>query len=173
MTLYDNINLRGTIIMHNKISKIRNNMRKFDIDALLSIDMVNCYYISGFLLDKMSILITYTNVYIFVRSNRIIPENIEMPDNYHIVLFDDDFELKLLNISESRNICNIGIESNNISLKKFNTYKKKLKGITLVPTNYIIESVRFSKTDEEIDCRCSDRLTQNSSMEMTQNSPRL
>ena len=36
-----------------------------------------------------------------------------------------------------------------------------------------VYSVTKSTVTECIECRCSDRLTQNSSMEMTQNSPRL
>lgn len=84
-------------------------------------------------------------------------------DSYDIDI-GNDYSLK--NINEIVQQCKIEYEN----ADKDSNAGKEIKNLMFSYFLYLIYSVVF---DRYQDCRCSDRMTQNSSMEMTQNSPRL
>jgi len=138
--------------MHHqkRIEKIRAQLARNSLDAILIINRENGRYLSGFTGSDGKLLITLKKVFLFVDSRYYLQAEKEVA-GLAIVSLTSNFISAFSKVSKEEKIKNLGFESNEVTVQGYQKLKQNLTGITLIPTTDLTESLRSIKDNEEIE----------------------
>lgn len=132
-------------MMNDRIRKLHIQLRLQDIDAFLVTNLVNIKYLTGFSGTFASLLVLGKKMFLFTDS-RYYERAVIEAKLAKVIEISHDWPLILLKY----NIKKLAFESDSVSYGTYDDWKKKLRGIKLVPTRNIIEKLRQLKDAEEI-----------------------
>jgi Xaa-Pro aminopeptidase len=135
--------------LHMNIPKKILSIVKTKANAFLITKKENVRYTSGFTGDDSVILLTKNNNFLITDSRYTEQADKECPSFEIINRKKDsisDTVKNLLKTSKYR----LGIESHAMNLDTYNHFKKRLRGVMLVPFSGTIETLRYIKTNNEI-----------------------
>jgi len=137
--------------MNSRIKKLRKEIRKNALDALLITSSSNRDY----LLDVETpveglCLITNDSTYFFTDFIYFREAKSKISDGWSIKLVQQKSTKSLSEILKYHNIKKLGIESDYITLSKYQDLKK-IKKMELVPVKNLVEMLRIIKDEDEIE----------------------
>jgi Xaa-Pro aminopeptidase len=133
--------------------EILKNMKKHQCDALFLKNDSNIRYVSNFTGSDSYVLIL-NNVNYFItdpRSNEQAEE--ECPD-FQVETIGRDFSFLiqlLVKLVDKHNIKSLAFEENHVSFSLYQALKTALPHVQLIPNDNIVEKVRYSKNQTEIE----------------------
>ena len=126
-----------------RIKKLRERLKKEKIEALIVSDRTNIEYLTGFSGTYGFVLIHKKDVYLFTDSRYYQRCKKEVAGGVKIRLVKDDW---LLHYRLKR----LGFEACSVNYDTYRKWRRKFKGVKLVPTRFLIEQVRMIKQPEEL-----------------------
>ncbi len=136
--------------MKHRINRIREEMDKESLQALIIDSTVNYFYLTGFTGTNATVLFIPGNNY-FITDFRYIEQAKNQVAGYDIIEISSKLEDKLFEILKDENIEKLGFDSANVSYQKVEKYREKFTGIELVPTSGIVERLRIIKEKDEVE----------------------
>jgi len=144
----------------NRIARVRQVLSEKKLDALMVSVQENRYYLSGFtgedtqFDESAGVLIVSANQLVLATDSRFeLQAQSEAPE-FEVVCYKKGLEKELPAIAGSMGLRRLGFESVRLSHKNHTAYVKALKddGLSaeLVPTENIVEDLRKTKSDAEI-----------------------
>lgn len=132
-----------------RINKLRNIMKKNDIDGVLLVGDYNRNYLSGFTGDESFSVITLDKT-IFITDSRFTQQAKEQVKDYEIRQYDGRFSEFLSKLVDELEIKKLGFEEDIISFSTYSDYKNHVKA-DFIPMNGIVEEIRITKDEDEIE----------------------
>lgn len=138
--------------MHHqkRIEKIRSQLARDSLDAILIINRENRRYLSGFTGSDGKLLITLKKAFLFVDSRYYLQAGSEAAGLVTLCLASD-FISALIGVSKEEKIKNLGFESNEITIQGYQKLEQSLSEVTLISTADLTEDLRSIKDNEEIE----------------------
>lgn len=138
-----------------RLEKVVSLLKNNNLDAIYLTNPSNVNYITGYTDEEAYALISKYGSFI-ITDTRYIELAESLCKDFEIVnwhLFDRSIPKALKEICTKTNIKKLGFEKNNIIFDKYNTLKCELEpeDIHLIPSENIVEELRYIKTQDEID----------------------
>jgi Xaa-Pro aminopeptidase len=144
----------------SRIAKIREKLADLELDALMVSVQENRYYLSGYTgedaqFDESAgvLLVSASHLVLATDSRFDLQARSEAPD-FEVVCYRKGLEKELPAIAEKLSVRRLGFESVRLSHKNHAAYAKTLRNasppVELVPTENLVEDLRITKSDEEI-----------------------
>lgn len=131
-----------------KLNRLREQLTKQNIDALLVINPINRRYITNFTGTAGVALITQEDA-IFITDFRYVEQAEEEATQFTIIEHTAFIEQEIAEQIIKLEITKLGFEEEYVSYATYKLYEETFQA-TLVPTKQIIENLRLIKTDEEV-----------------------
>ncbi|MDI6786512.1 MAG: Xaa-Pro peptidase family protein [bacterium] len=119
------------------------------VEAFLITNSVNVKYLTSFTGSYGMVFFNGKDQY-FITDSRYILQARKEISNYKIIRQEDPLPETIKSLLDSTEIKCLGIEEEKLSYKNCKLLKEKLKGISLVDLEKIIEEIRLKKNEEEI-----------------------
>ncbi|MBU2510455.1 Xaa-Pro peptidase family protein [bacterium] len=135
------------------MKKVIKQLEERNLDGLFLVDYANIRYMSGFTNADSYILITKEKQY-FLTDYRYSEQAEKECKGFEVITVDREekpLEQVILEIADSTGLKNIGFEENHIVFQLLEKLRGAMPRIEFVPTNGIVESLRYIKTNKEID----------------------
>ncbi|OZU89994.1 Xaa-Pro dipeptidase [Virgibacillus indicus] len=132
-----------------KIEKLRNALETNEIDAILITSTINRRYITGFTGTAGAALIS-KNSAVFITDFRYTEQAKEQAAGFQVVEHKQQIELEIRDQLKSMNVKRLGFEKDQITYSQYEQYKKVLE-TELVPVGGIVEELRLTKTNDELE----------------------
>lgn len=134
--------------MNEHITRLREEMQKVGIPALLLTDELNCRYLSGFSFSDGAILLLSDVAYLITdfRYREAAEKN---ADSDFTVVTPDGMLQFIYGILQENKITALGFEDATASYRQSKRYEEYLK-VTLMPTSDLLSALRCRKTPDEI-----------------------
>ncbi len=132
--------------MKNKVIEL---LKKKKISGFLITNIINVRYLSNFTGSNGQILITKNNLYFFTDFRYLEQSKKEVSKDFQIIIYKK-FISELKNILKKEKVKSIGIEAENINLKQYKEFTKKIDFVKIKPIENFLLSLRKVKTEEEI-----------------------
>jgi Xaa-Pro aminopeptidase len=132
-----------------RINRLREELKKKDIDAVLVSKRENCTYLSGFNGGDAYLVITQDEA-LLVTDFRYVEQASQQAPLYKVIQFENSLLITLHDVIKSRGINKLGFEETYVTFDSYSEYKNKLNVNELLPLEGIIEGLRIIKDDEEI-----------------------
>lgn len=138
----------------NKISKVLDILESKNLDAIYLTNEPNVNYISGFTDEAANVVICKGGNFL-ITDGRFTELAEKTCPGFEIVnwhLFDRDVTKAVSHICTQNDVKSLGFEETTLSYNKYNSLKSQLdeSSINLVPTQGIVESLRYIKDEEEL-----------------------
>ena len=147
--------------IEKRIMKIRNMMRKLEVDTLLVMAGENRRYLSGFtgedtqFDESAGALFISDSKLILATDSRYDEQARNEAGLYDIVTYRKGLSSEMSNILKSLRSKRLGFESNRVSVLQMDTIKKQLLKkkvrVSFIPTENIVENERLIKDESEIE----------------------
>lgn len=134
--------------MINRIEKLREQMKKVDLPALLVTSQYNLRYLTGFTGTTGLAVITMDNAY-FVTDFRYTEQATSQCQGYQIVQNFGPIYDEVAKIVKDDHLTAIGFEEDHVSFALYSVLEEII-ATDLVPINSMIETLREVKDDEEL-----------------------
>lgn len=131
-----------------KVSEIREELKKRNLDALLITNPYNRRYLTGFTGSAGVVLITPEDA-LFLTDFRYVEQAEQEAKDYTIIEHEPQLVNELKNQVKRLGINRLGFEAEHVTMAEYNEFKERLE-CELSPTTGIVETLRMIKTDEEI-----------------------
>ncbi|OIJ16861.1 Xaa-Pro dipeptidase [Anaerobacillus alkalilacustris] len=132
-----------------RLTKLRETLKKNEIEGILIASNYNRRYITGFTGTAGVALITETEAK-FITDFRYVEQASEQAVDFEIVqhkaLLVDELATQIKNMGIEK----LGFEKCHVSFAQYEEYKDWFENVTLVPTSGIIENLRLIKDEQEI-----------------------
>lgn len=131
-----------------KLAKLRNEIGKNNLDALLITSPINRRYMTGFTGTAGVAIISQTNA-LFITDFRYTEQAEEQIPEFQIIEHKHTIEKEIHNQLKELGIKKLGFEKNHVTYAEYMTYKKEFE-VELVPAGTIVEKLRLIKSEDEI-----------------------
>lgn len=131
-----------------KIAELRRIMTELDLDAILITNPYNRRYITNFTGSAGVALITNTESF-FITDFRYIEQATEQATEFKIIKHNGTIEDEITSLTKKTNIKRLGFEEQSITYAQYVLYEEKFS-VHLIPVRDIVETIRATKTEEEI-----------------------
>jgi Xaa-Pro aminopeptidase len=136
--------------MHDKrIERLRAVMREEKLDALLITNSFNRQYMTGFTGSSGYVLLTAGRA-ILLTDFRYMTQAPQQAPHFEVVEHRPKVAETVLDILRAEKIDRLGFEQEDLSYGTYLSYADVLKGITLVPTDRMVERLRMVKDPDEL-----------------------
>jgi len=136
--------------INNRLLKLREGLKKRDLDAALITKRENYIYMSGFTGSSAYLLITQDDAFI-ITDFRYIEQAEKQAPLYQVVQHQySPVTTVIYEIIKKADIKNIGFEESNLTYEKYSEYKEKLDIVDFVPLKGLVEELRMIKDEEEL-----------------------
>lgn len=135
-----------------KVGKVLELLEEKDLDGLFLVNMPNVNYISGFTDEASFVLLSDKGNY-FITDGRFYEEAQNLCKGFEIINWKNlgDSVIEVLGkLCKDLDINKLGFESQWVNYSMYENMKETLKEVELVPTEGIIESLRYIKDEKEI-----------------------
>jgi len=136
----------------SRVKKALNELKKRELDAIFLITDANIRYLSGFTGSESFVLLSSKGNF-FITDGRYTEQAENECSEFEVVEWKRDFnslEKILLELSEKYKLNKIAFEQDHLTYKSYKKLEKELCRIKLVPTEGLVEKVRYIKEEEEI-----------------------
>lgn len=135
--------------MNPAIQKLRQTLRRKNLDALLVSSRANVSYLSGFRGEDSFLLVGKNKMPLFITDFRYIQQAKKEIKGCNILMLNPPLIKSLSYTIKKCRFKRIGFEANHLSFSEA-TKLKSHRGCKFLPTNGIIENFRLIKTKSEI-----------------------
>lgn len=130
------------------LTKLRNELDRYNIDALLITSPINRRYITGFTGTSGAVVISKTEA-IFITDFRYTEQAEQEIEGFTILEHKQPIDQEINEQLNKLNINNLGFEKNHVTYGGYINYKKNFSA-QLVPVENLIENLRIIKSPEEL-----------------------
>jgi len=131
-----------------RIRKVKNFLKKNNLQAILVTNLINIRYLSGFTGTTASMIVTQNKSF-FITDFRYIEQSEKEVTCSKILEFRSSVE-GAADVCKKEKIKKLAVEEGNLTLSLFNNLKKTLSSVKLMPVSGIIEKFRSIKDEAEI-----------------------
>jgi Xaa-Pro aminopeptidase len=135
-----------------RIKKALNELGKEGLDAIFLITDANIRYLSGFT-GSESFMFLSSKGNFFITDGRYTEQAERECPGFEVIEWKKDFyplEKILLELSEKYKLNKIAFEQDHLTYKSYKKLENLFSGVELVPTEGLVEKVRYIKEEEEI-----------------------
>lgn len=139
--------------MYSRITNLRNQFNKYEIDGLLINECNNIRYLCGFCGTDGWLIVTLNQIYLLVDFRYIAQAKEEVNNRIcEIILVTGDFLSQIASIIKSCNVSAIGFEAEFINYDTYSKLNKLFKGskIKLKPCTQVLSFLRAIKDETEL-----------------------
>ncbi|MBI5097685.1 MAG: aminopeptidase P family protein [Nitrospirae bacterium] len=133
----------------NKKAILRKKLQKQKVDGILTTDLINVKYLTGFTGSSGYAIITKKNA-VFVTDFRYQEQAKHEVTGFNIKIEHGERSKEIKNLVDEYGIKRLGFEGHNVAFGFYNKLLKKK--IRLKPLNNTVESMRLIKSSTEIEC---------------------
>ncbi|MFH1459580.1 MAG: Xaa-Pro peptidase family protein [Candidatus Omnitrophota bacterium] len=141
-------------MIEQRLSKIRDFLKKNKTDAILIKSAANVRYLSGFTGDSCYLLITLKNNYFLGDFRYILQANNQLGQIFKIIKLRVSFISSIRKIIRKEKIIKLNFESAQFTFAQYQQMSSGLKNLPkfkLIPLKNIVEKLREIKSDAEIE----------------------
>lgn len=131
-----------------KLKSLQTILKEKNLDALLITNPVNRRYITGFTGTAGVVLISENHAYL-ITDFRYIEQANEQAPYFKVVEHKKSIESDVNRLLKQLNISKLGFERNDVTYALYERYNEMFD-VNLTPVSGIVESIRITKSDEEI-----------------------
>ncbi|KIL41123.1 Xaa-Pro dipeptidase [Gordoniibacillus kamchatkensis] len=136
--------------MHQqRLEKLRQRIIELQIDALLVASGVNRTYLTGFAGSSGYVLVTQQRAMLLTDFRYVTQAHQQAPD-YEIIEHAAKPAATILELLQAAGVTKLGFEQQHVSFGAYQNYVAALPGITLVPTDGVVEKLRMYKDEGEL-----------------------
>ncbi len=135
-------------VREERIKKLRSRLRHSEASAMLVTDMLNVRYLSGFTGTEAALLITRRSRYVFADFRYISQAEDECP-GFTLVEVQKRFH-DIAGFIKRKGIAAVAFEEEGITYGSYQSLKKLLKGVKLVPVGAWVLEQRAVKDESEV-----------------------
>lgn len=137
-------------MIQQRIARLKNRLREYQVDGLLVTDPYNRRYITGFTGTAGVPLITADEA-LFITDFRYVEQAAEQAREYQIVEHKGPLAQKLAEILEEKKIARLGFEQHHVSYAAYQEYSRQFSKTKLVPLPNLLAKERMIKDEQEIE----------------------
>ena len=138
--------------MEYRIQKLREKLKKKNLDAVIVTGRPNTLWLSGFTGSTSFLLICLGRAYLIVDFRYTIQARQQVFGGIEVIQYEDSFYSTLNKLIEQDDIKNIGFEGNIVSYREYHELKEKLTNArSFESIGDTIENLRIIKDSYEID----------------------
>jgi len=134
-----------------RLLRLRNEIFKNDVNALVVCKPQNVRYLSNFSGSTAVMLITKENSFLLVDFRYYKQAKNEVLSSCCEVRLSSDFFNDVKIILNELNLNKVGFESEYLTFEQHKSLSKKLQGVELAPFSHIVEDLRVVKDENEIE----------------------
>lgn len=131
-----------------KINKLRNALKQYDLDAILITSPINRRYITGFTGTSGAAIVSMEHT-IFITDFRYTEQAGAQAEGFEIIEHRQPIELEIRDQLKRLNAGRLGFEENYVTYGKYKQYEDTFDS-EMVPVKDMIEKIRLIKTEEEL-----------------------
>lgn len=148
-------------MIERRLDRLRSSMMEMNLDALLVTSVYNRKYISGFTGTAGTLLVTGKKAYLFT-DFRYMTQAPKQAPHFEVIEHKPELMESVLETLQANEIHQLGFEQDNVNYAAYQMYRSQLAGIELVPTDGLIEKLRWYKDEFELKiireaCEVADR----------------
>ena len=128
-------------------ARLGERLQELEIEALLVTRTPNVRYLTGFTGSNGQVVVTPTSAVFFTDGRYTEQSRHEVPD-VDRVTYTSEFPKALAERFSS--VATLGFEAHDVTVAAHGTYAAALEGVTLVPTERVVERARWVKDEEEL-----------------------
>ncbi len=132
-----------------RIKKLSDKLVENNFDGLFISNLSNIFYLSGLDIDNCFVLITPQKQYIFTDS-RFKQEISSVDYFFDKVIVSNSILKSVVEICKGIGIKNLVVESNDLTIDKFNYLFKNLNSVNLIVDKDLVSNLRIIKSEKEI-----------------------
>jgi Xaa-Pro aminopeptidase len=136
--------------MHQqRLERLRQRMAELQVEALLVTSDVNRAYLTGFVGSAGYVLVTPRRAVLLVDFRYVEQAGQQAPD-YEVIEHAVKPATTILELLRAEQVKKLGFEQQHVSYGAYLGYADALQGVTLVPTDGIVEKLRMIKDEGEL-----------------------
>ncbi|WP_028775607.1 M24 family metallopeptidase [Shimazuella kribbensis] len=136
--------------MNQRLTKLQNEMKKHDIEALLVTNRRNCYYISGFTGSSGVVLVTPDDAFLITDFRYLSQVREQAPDFQVVEHIGNQMFLEVANTCRRLAITALTFETDHLTFSDYEELRTVLDKIILLPSSNLIEEIRGQKEEKEL-----------------------
>lgn len=136
--------------MRQRVDRLKERLRNFDLDALLVTSLVNLRYLFGFTGSNAIALITSDLCY-FITDRRYTQQAKEQVSNAEVTIAEEELFGELKKIDELNRAIRFGFEAVHLNAKNYFYLRKIFPRLKLIASERIVERIASIKENEEIE----------------------
>lgn len=131
-----------------RLDRVRQKLKKLDLDALLVTDLKNVRYLSGFTGSAGAVLVTEDAAY-FLTDFRYTTQAGEQVKDLEVRIYRQGLYPEVQGILSGQNIKKLGIESDQMTVTQYHAAQETLSSL-IKPTQGLVEELRQVKDADEL-----------------------
>lgn len=136
--------------MHQRrLERLRKSMSELQIEALLVASGVNRTYLTGFVGTAGHVIVTQQRAMLLTDFRYVTQAKEQAPD-YEVIEHAAKPAATMLELLRAANVTKLGFEQQHVSFGAYQSYAEALPGVTLVPTDGVVEKLRMIKDEGEL-----------------------
>lgn len=132
-----------------RVNKLQESLTEHDVEALFIVDLDNVRYLTGFSGSNGQVVITPKSSW-FLTDGRYRARAQETVRAAEVVVYADSALVPLKNRLAAEGARRVGIEASTVTVAERGRFAAKLEGFELVETTGVVEALRRTKDDDEI-----------------------
>src|SRR6056297_623925 len=130
--------------MNKRLEKVQEILKTKNIDAFVTTNTYNQFYLTNFTGSTSITVITQTDAYFITDGRYIVQSENEVEENdYNIIIISKNYDDELHELLISLKIATLAVEENNITLEKYFSLKKVMdeNNISIMSVSNIVEDL--------------------------------
>lgn len=132
-----------------KLNKVRDALKKDNLDAILITNLYNRRYLSDFTGTSGYLLVTLDKA-ILITDFRYIEQATNQTSDFEVVEHIGPILIEVKNQLHTYQVKRLAFEENDVTFKEYTDFTHQFTNVKLIPTHNIIENIRIIKTPEEL-----------------------
>ena len=132
-----------------KLNKVRDALKKDNLDAILITNPYNRRYLSDFIGTSGYLLVTLDKA-ILITDFRYIEQATNQTSDFEVVEHIGPILIEVKNQLHTYQVKRLAFEENDVTFKEYTDFTHQFTNVKLIPTHNIIENIRIIKTPEEL-----------------------
>lgn len=137
------------VFIHQRLGKLRARLRENNLEAIFVSNPVNCRYLSGFTGSSVYLLIMLEEAFLLT-DFRYLDQALEEAPLFSLIPIRNSFTTTFEELVKKKCLKKMGFEENHLTVYWYETLKKILGEVELIPLYQEIENLRAVKDEGEI-----------------------
>ncbi|MBR6917307.1 MAG: aminopeptidase P family protein [Clostridia bacterium] len=135
-----------------RLERIKQEMKTTGVDAIYITSTENHRYACSFNNPDGQVLITKNKSYVFADFRYIEAAKRESADGFEVVMPTKEETEYLRECLDENEVKTLGFEEGDMTFKHYSKLKEALSGVEFVPSAKVMDALRITKTQDEVDC---------------------